>query len=197
MAPVYLCFTCPMPKPSPVLEATMSDIWEDVKKEIRGTLPEKTFSLWISPISLLERKDDVLVLGCPNKFSMNWIHEYYMPMIQERLTQMGNGHCRLTFKVKGSAKPTSPPGSFAAPQQLCLPNVPARRRALNQGFTFDRFVVGNCNEFAYSASKALALESNISWRSLFILSNTGLGKSHLSQAVAHALMEKDPNLRVL
>jgi chromosomal replication initiator protein len=57
----------------------MSDIWEDVKKEIRGTLPEKTFSLWISPISLVERKEDVLVLGCPNKFSMNWIHETTCP----------------------------------------------------------------------------------------------------------------------
>jgi chromosomal replication initiator protein len=186
-----------MPKPSPVLEATMSDLWEDVKKEIRGSLPEKTFSLWISPISLLERKDDVLVLGCPNRFSMNWIHENYMPMIQDRLAQMGNGHCTLTFKVNGSAKPTSPPSIFAAPQQLCLPNVPVRRRALNQGFTFDRFVVGKCNEFAYSASKALALESDISWRSLFILSNTGLGKSHLSQAAAHAIMEKNPNLRVI
>jgi chromosomal replication initiator protein len=118
-------------------------------------------------------------------------------MIQERLKQMGNGHCRLTFKVKGPAKPASPQITFAAPQQLALPNIPLPRRILNQGFTFDRFVVGKCNEFAYSASKALALESNVSWRSLFILSNTGLGKSHLSQAVAHAIMEKDPNLRVL
>jgi len=186
-----------MPKSSPFLEAMMSDIWEDVKKEIRGTLPEKTFSLWISPISLVERKEDVLVLGCPNKFSMNWIHENYMPMIQERLKQMGNGHCRLSFKVKGPAKPASPQITFAAPQQLALPNIPLPRRALNQGFTFDRFVVGKCNEFAYSASMALALESNVSWRSLFILSNTGLGKSHLSQAVAHAIMEKDPTLRVI
>jgi len=175
----------------------MSDIWEDVKNEIRGSLPEKAFSLWISPISLLEKKEDVLVLGCPNKFSMNWIHENYMLMIQERLAQMGNGHCSLTFKVKGPGKPTLPPSIFAAPQQLCLPHMPVNRKALNQGFTFDRFVVGKCNEFAYSASKALALESNISWRSLFILSNTGLGKSHLSQAAAHAIMEQDPNLRVI
>ena len=175
----------------------MSDIWEDVKKEIRGALPEKTFSLWISPISLVERKEDVLVLGCPNKFSMNWIHENYMPMIQERLKQMGNGHCRLSFKVKGPAKPASNQPLLGAPQQLALPSIPLPRRALNQGFTFDRFVVGRCNEFAYSASKALALEDNPSCRSLFILSNTGLGKSHLSQATAHAIMENHPNLRVL
>ena len=104
---------------------------------------------------------------------------------------------RLSFKVKGPAKPTSPPSTFAAPQQLALPNLPLPGGALNQGFTFDRFVVGKCNEFAYSASMALALESNVAWRSLFILSNTGLGKSHLSQAVAHAITEKDPNLRVI
>ncbi len=175
----------------------MTDLWEDVKRVIRGSIPEKTFSLWISPIILLERKEDVLVLGCPNKFSMNWIHENYLPMIQERLNQMGNGHCRLTFKVKGPAKQGSGPSPFPGPQQLALPHMPLQGRALNQAFTFDRFVVGKCNEFAYSASMALALESNASWRSLFLLSNTGLGKSHLSQAAAHAIMERDPKVRVV
>ncbi len=175
----------------------MSDIWEDVKKEMRQSLPEKSFSLWISPISLIEKKEDTLVLGCPNKFSLNWIHENYTAMIQERLTHLGNGNCRLSFKVTGGAKLIPQPTTIAPSQQLPLPNMPVLGRTLNQGFTFDRFVVGKSNEFAYSASKALALESNVSWRSLFILSNTGLGKSHLSQAAAHAITEKHPNLRVI
>jgi chromosomal replication initiator protein len=56
--------------------------------------------------------------------------------------------------------------------------------------------VGKCNEFAYSASKALALERHPPYSSLFILANTGLGKSHLSQAAGHAILKNDPNLRV-
>jgi chromosomal replication initiator protein len=85
-------------------------------------------------------------------------------------------------------------------EQLVLPNVhrtPVRGlRTLNHEFTFDRFVVGKCNELAYSASRALALENHFSYNPLFILSNTGLGKSHLSQAVGHTLIQNNPMLRV-
>jgi chromosomal replication initiator protein len=175
----------------------MSDIWEEVKKQIQGALPEKSFSLWISPISLLEKKEDILVLGCPNKFSLNWITENYLGMFQEKLRCVCNGSYRFALKVHTPAKPATPPGIFTPVRQLSLPNVPTNGRALNHDFTFDRFVVGRCNEFAYSASKALALETRISCRSLFILSNTGLGKSHLSQAVAQTIMKSSPKLRVI
>jgi chromosomal replication initiator protein len=70
-------------------------------------------------------------------------------------------------------------------------------RALNQDFTFDRFVVGRCNEFAYAASKALAIEGQFPCSSLFIVAKTGLGKSHLSQATAHALLESNPRIKVI
>jgi len=175
----------------------MSDIWEDVKKEIRETLPEKSFSMWISPISVVEKKENTLILGCPNKFSLNWITENYLSMIQEKLLRVGNGTYRLSLKVRPPAKQAPPPKIIAPVKQLPLPNVPGNGRALNHDFTFDRFVVGRCNEFAYSASKALALESHVSFRSLFILSHTGLGKTHLSQAAAHSIIKNSPKLRVI
>jgi chromosomal replication initiator protein len=175
----------------------MSDIWEEVKKQIQGALPEKSFSLWISPISLLEKKGDTLVLGCPNKFSLNWITDNYLGMLQEKLKRVCDGGYRFAFKVHPSAQAALSPSIFAPVKQLTLPNVPTNGRVLNHDFTFDRFVVGRCNEFAYSASKALAMETRTSYRSLFILSNTGLGKSHLSQAIAHTIMKSSPKLRVI
>jgi hypothetical protein len=95
----------------------MSDIWEDVKKEIRGTLPEKTFSLWISPISLVERKEDVLVLGCL-KFSIIDPRKLHAHDPREPYSK-GKGHCSLTFKVKGLE--SRPPPSTCGPQQLAFP----------------------------------------------------------------------------
>jgi chromosomal replication initiator protein len=175
----------------------MTDMWEEVKKEIRGSLPERSFSLWIGPLSLVEKKDDTLVLGCPNKFSLHWITENYLGMMQEKIKLIGNGNYRLDLRVKNSPKPTPPPGIVNPVQQLYLPKVPRNGRALNHDFTFDRFVVGKCNQFAYSASRAMALTSQDYGRSLFILSHTGLGKSHLCQATAHALMKHDPRLRVI
>jgi chromosomal replication initiator protein len=181
-------------------EAAMTNIWEELKDQIRGVIPEKSFSLWINPLTLLEQREDTLVLGCPNKFSLNWVTENYMLLFQENLDRMNERNCRLTLRV---VTPSSavPPGLLQDPRQLTLPNMPSNEnggpRALNEDFTFDRFVVGRCNEFAYAASKALAIEGQFPCSSLFVVAKTGLGKSHLSQATAHALLESNPKLKVI
>ena len=178
----------------------MNTIWDTVKEAVRGNLPEKTFALWIRPITLMEQQSDTLVLGCPNKFSMNWITENYIDIMQERLDDISDGSCKLLLKVMPPERNSGPYSDPLQGNQMLLPHVhrkPARGlRTLNDDFTFDRFVVGKCNELAYSASKALALESSFSYNPLFILANTGLGKSHLSQAVGHTLIQNNPALRV-
>jgi chromosomal replication initiator protein len=187
-----LCFLIP--------EADMTNIWEEIKDQIRGVIPEKSFSLWINPLTLLEQGDDTLVLGCPNKFSLNWVTENYIPLFQENLERMGEKACRLALRVVAPSS-ALPSGLLQDPRQLTLPNMPSNGnggpRALNQDFTFDRFVVGRCNEFAYAASKALAIDGQFPCSSLFIVAKTGLGKSHLSQATAHALLEGNPKIKVI
>jgi chromosomal replication initiator protein len=102
--------------------------------------------------------------------------------------------------VQAPSTKAAPPGILNESKQLALINVPENRKSgfrnLNQDFTFDRFVVGKCNEFAYSASKAIAMNGSMPYSSLFILAKTGLGKSHLSQAAAHAILQTDPGLKV-
>ena len=78
----------------------MTTIWEEVKNKIKTTLPNKTFSMWINPLTYLERNDDTLVLACPNKFSRNWITENYRGVIEEELDKIGDGVSKLSLKVK-------------------------------------------------------------------------------------------------
>ena len=155
-------------------------IWEEIKNQIRSKLPEKSFSLWINPLTFLENKDDTLVLGCPNKFSRNWIMENYIEIIEEKLNSIGNGNYRLVLKVKALERRKPSPILVNGSKQLALPNIRkpngSNNGCLNKDFTFDRFVVGSCNEFAYSASKAIALEGAQLYNPLFMLANTGLGK---------------------
>lgn len=178
----------------------MRTIWEELKGRIKSALPNKTFSLWINPLTYLERNDDTLVLACPNKFSRNWITENYRGVIEEELDKMGGGVSKLALKVESPKKEKQTPNFFQDTKQLSLPNMPKshvfRRKWLNQDFTFDRFVVGKCNEFAYSASKALSLGDNWPYHHLYMLANTGLGKSHLTQAIGHAILEHNPELKV-
>jgi chromosomal replication initiator protein len=176
----------------------MSTVWDDLKDRMKGVLPTKSFSLWIKPISLINEKDGAIILGCPNKFSLNWITAHYLNTMEQTLIQLGLDH-KLVLKVKSPEKKMIIPELFQDPKQLTLPNIPINRgngrKRFNKEFTFDRFVVGDCNEFAYSAAKALAFGGNWPYESLLLLANTGLGKSHLSQSIGHALLDKNPNIR--
>jgi chromosomal replication initiator protein len=178
----------------------MTKIWEELKGHLREKLTDKSFSLWIDPLHLVEEKEDTLVVGCPNKFSLNWITENYVNLIQDNLNSRGTGNYHLDLKVQAPRKTHPLPDILSESRQLALLNMPGSGksglRSLNKDFTFDRFVVGKCNEFAYSVSKALAANGTMPYSSLFILAKTGLGKSHLSQAMAHAILQSEPKLRV-
>jgi len=178
----------------------MQAIWEELRNRVKSELPAKNFSVWINPLTLLEQRKETLVIGCPNKFSQNWISENYMPLMKEMLLQIGDGRYDIALKVHLPQKKPLKQNFDSDNGQLTFPSIRKNgngsRRWLNDEFTFDRFVVGKCNEFAYSASKAVANGGSFPYSSLFLLSNTGLGKSHLSQAIGHTLLSQNPELKV-
>jgi chromosomal replication initiator protein len=94
----------------------MSTVWDEVKNQVKSILPGKSYSLWINPLSLIEEKDDTLVLGCPNKFSMNWITEHYRKTMEEKLQNMGRQY-NLVFKVSSPKKKSPEPDIFKKPFQ--------------------------------------------------------------------------------
>lgn len=176
----------------------MKTLWETIKHQVRSQMPHRGFNLWINPISLMDHKGKQVVLGCPNRFSKSWVEENYYHLIVDKFKAAGMDPVDLVFKVDKS--PQSAPPAHQPPQQLPLPHIPpAQRRRnlwLNSRFTFDRFIVGQSNEFAYSASKSIALGDQFNYHSLLMLGSTGLGKTHLSQAIGHSLLQKDPQSRI-
>lgn len=178
----------------------MKTSWKEIKNHIKAEIPKNTFSLWINAITLMEEKENGVILGCPNKFSKNWIMDNYFSLIQDRLQKAGANHVELVVDKRSANQ--HPPNTHNAihSNQLVLPNFSTPQRngslLLNKEYTFDRFVVGQCNEFAYSASKAIAHETQCNYQTLLMLSNTGLGKTHLSQAIANAILEENPRHRI-
>jgi len=177
----------------------MRTIWEDVKAQVKTSVPEKTFSLWVNPIQFIDQKENNLVLGCPNKFFKNWIKENYLPLMEEKLFAI-NQDCQFQLKVLPLEKRNVHRIEKKENKQLPFPQMrPIKRNGLlrlNSQYTFNRFVVGECNQFAYSVSMALSHGNDWPYNSLFLLSGTGLGKSHLSQAIGHAIHEKAPKLKI-
>lgn len=178
----------------------MKTAWGEIKNQIKTRVPDNTFSLWIKPIACLEAEKGTVVLGCPNRFSKDWVAENYLELIREKFNTLADMPVDVQLKVQRRKRTPSPTALPPHPDQLPLPGMSQKKRPgkllLNSQFTFDRFIVGQSNEFAYSASKNIALGDPCDYHSLLMLSNTGLGKTHLSQAIGHTILAANPSSRV-
>jgi len=181
----------------------MEAAWNRVKELLKETMDEKSYSLWVKPLQFLNSGENTVCLGCPNKFSRNWVQENYSSLFLRQFSEAGLDDHKLVLKVlpRRESPKLLPRGGDGNGKQLTLPNMPkgirTGARYLNARFTFDRFVVGECNEFAYLVSKAIADGSHYPSRSLFLLAKTGLGKSHLIQAIGNSILQKKPAAKVL
>ncbi|MCJ7772810.1 MAG: chromosomal replication initiator protein DnaA, partial [Desulfobacterales bacterium] len=126
------------------------------------------------------------------------IQENYIEVIESEVDKVFGKKCKVLIKISGeNGRPARK--SNGENYQLALPNLNVRThsgRFLKKDFTFDNLVVGSNNDFAYTASLSLASKKNSHQNSLFLLSNTGMGKSHLSQAIGHHILTKSPSDRV-
>jgi chromosomal replication initiator protein len=178
----------------------MRATWDEIKNQIKLELPKNTFALWIEPISFLEKRDKTIVLGCPNKFSRTWVFENYFHHIQDRFREAGAAQVDLVFNATPPITDTPDPFEMHPPEQLVFtafqPNGNGRKTRLNGDYTFERFVVGDSNEFAYSAAYALARGDLSNYDTLLMLGSTGLGKTHLSQAAGHVILNQNPRSQV-
>lgn len=181
----------------------METVWNNVKTALKDTMDARNFSLWVKPLQFLDADENTIYVGCPNKFSRNWMQENYTALFQSQLSNLGCSDHNVIFKIlpRSALIKHNHNGGNGNGGQLLLPNMPKKIRAggkyLNKRFTFNTFVVGECNEFAYSISKALANGSHCPYTSLFLNAQTGLGKSHLIQAIGNTILQKKPTAKVL
>jgi chromosomal replication initiator protein len=175
----------------------MKRVWNEVKASIKSRIPDHSFRMWIEPLRIARCDENGMVLFSPNFFSRKRVLENYGPMIESEIKRVLGRSCRLSIKISATA--ALPKSKADDNLQLSLPNLtvrPHNGRLLKKDFTFDHFVVGENNDFAYSASLSMASTKNSSQSALFLLSKTGMGKSHLTQAVGHLILSENPSDRV-
>jgi len=178
--------------------AIMESDWKKVKSLIRKKIPDQSYRMWIDPIRYKRTDDDHVTLVCANGFSRKRIQNHYLPMIAGELTDLKGQPVDVTL-VTAPPRPVKRRNQTAATRQMPLPGMNVRvqgGRFLRKDFTFDRFVVGGCNGFAYSASLAYASSHRPGHPGIFLMSGPGLGKSHLSQAVGHQVLYTTPAEKV-
>lgn len=169
-------------------------MWNAIKKSLRTALSESEFGLWIKPLECQLQEGNVLELAGPDRFFCAWVEDRYLDLIRRKAQELGQiGDVRLQVAEHRPVQFESGKGG-----QLLLPGTAAipRLRSLHPAFTFEQFMVGESNLLARSACKALATGEDTFGNCLFMNSSTGLGKSHLTQAVVHQVLRTAPSTRL-
>lgn len=181
----------------------MEALFEKVKTACKKQLPAHTYQMWIEPIQFCTSDDDRIILNAPNFYLKKRLNDHYADLILSEWEKAAGKRLKLQVDVcKNKEKSTvnAPEREpWKGPIQLDLPNIhlkPFSGRLLRRDFTFDQFVVSGNNDFAFSAALSHATCKQTDQHTLLLLSQTGMGKSHLSQAVGHHILSERPQERV-
>ena len=182
------------------IELTAESLWSEVAGRLRGSLNDTTYGTWFREASGLELSSDRFVLGVPNDFTRDWIEGHFLGLIGAAIRDVTGSERPIELRlVETSAVAAAGDGSV----EPALPPVvvsPIHHRPESGGFnakyTFDSFVIGSSNRFAHAAALAVAEAPAQAYNPLFIYGGTGLGKTHLLQAVAQYVSEHSSDLSV-
>ncbi|MCF7889530.1 MAG: ATP-binding protein, partial [Victivallales bacterium] len=171
-------------------------IWLSARNNLRKHLNEDIYNRWIrsiKPINYIEGKE--FILGVSDEFYADWLEEHYTDFINDALRQACGK--KISFRFEIGHDPQEYEGVNSEKEDKQLTNDEFREITnCNPKFIFDSFVVGDGNNFAYSAAKAVSQYPGISFNPLFIYGGTGLGKTHLIQASAHEALKINKNLKI-
>ncbi len=165
------------------------ELWLAVLDRLSSHIPQKEVDLWLAPLELrLEEGRAVLLL--PNRFFAQWVGERYLSSVQQALSQV-LGH-PVSLGMETGVLELAPALPAPPPVEAAMPPGPG----LNPLFTFASFVVGPCNELAYSACQAVADQPGRLYNPVLLYGGAGLGKTHLLTAVGNHLLKRRPGFKV-
>jgi len=169
------------------IEPTAERLWDDVSGRLRDTLNETTYSTWFGEVTAGDLNDDALSLVVPNDFTREWIEGHFLGFVKAAARDAIARDIRVTLTVRQPGVVASEP---PAAGEGVVPGDPFESRAQSTPkYTFDLFVIGSSNRFAHAAALAVAEAPAQAYNPLFIYGGTGLGKTHLLQAIAQYVSE--------
>ncbi len=179
----------------------MDQKWQEIRTQLHNSLSKGQYDLWVSSIEFLGLENETVVLGCRNRFHIEWLREKLeikvLSAIREYFPLVRRVEYQLLSVPEMEETSNAAEEEGGLPQQIAISDLIKRAGPVfHPRFTFDQFVVGNCNHLAYATALGLANGQQLYNGSAYLLSETGLGKSHLSHAVGNYICRCTPGLRV-
>lgn len=187
-------------------------LWQAVLGDIEITLSRANYLTWFKNTQLLKHEGDRLVIGVPNVFIKQQLERKYNELVSETLRKNGVDVQAVEYKIQSVMRRTEAEETISLPtpttateraavQQPTLRAANslahAYRQGINERYIFDNFVVGSGNELAYAACQAIAANPGTKYNPLFLYGGSGIGKTHLIQAVGNAVLATKPDARVV
>ena len=172
------------------------EVWEMVKTSFREKLSETTINLWFGDVEILSFENDRIAMGIASEFKFKTIRDKYIQDIERAFCRILGFEVHVTISFIGSATRSDqikPPVSVPTPAPKTANQLPD----YNFEYTFENFIVGTTNKFAQAACVAVAENPATNYNPLFIYGNSGLGKTHLLNAIINRMKQKNPFVNIV
>ncbi len=171
--------------------------WAKILDSVKDNLSSSNYKIWFSQTTLDPTSNGTLVVNVPSAFVKDNLLSKYMPVLEQALEKVLGEIPPVDFRVnpgKVNKNTDEEEGMIFTAQPTTFNPTTA---GLNSKYTMESFVVGLSNNLAYAASQAVIQNPGTSYNPLFIYGGTGVGKTHLMQAVGNALLQRNHNLKVI
>jgi chromosomal replication initiator protein len=183
------------------MQLSAKEAWKRILEEAHRELPEHTVRTWLEPTEAIALDEGRLIVGAPDHFAAQWNESKHAGLLSKLAEPVVGRPTAVIFQVQEDRQRRPQMDFFVAPQATAqapaAPTSNSSTQPLNERYTFDTFVIGKSNELAAAAAHAVAEAPGKTYNPLFIYGATGLGKTHLMQAIAHAVCERAPETQVL
>ncbi len=191
----------------------LNAMWEKVLEEAEKHLTKPSFETWLKSTKPLSINDGMLIIEVPNDFTRDRLENSHKEILLEAVKKVANHEYSIYFQCEPTIKENYYNTFFddiqhedarsvsAVPQKHSSDNSPTTVPCqtapwLNPKYTFETFVVGNCNRLAHAASFAVAEAPSQAYNPLFVYGGVGLGKTHLMHAIGHFVITNYPSYNV-
>jgi len=180
------------------MEQSTKEAWKRLLDEARRELPDATVRTWLEPAEPIALDDGRLILGAPDQFAVEWNESKHAGVLARAAERVFGRPTSIVFRVQEDRQQRPQMDFFVAPRNTATASDKgaAATPPLNERSTFQTFVIGKSNELAAAAAHAVGEAPGKTYNPLFIYGATGLGKTHLMQAIAHAVLATHPNTRL-
>jgi chromosomal replication initiator protein len=177
-----------------------AEVWNRLLDRARQELPDQTFQAWLEPTEALSIEGNTLFIGAPDQFTADWNDSKHATLLSSFCPIVLGYPMNVVFRVNEERKKRSQMDFFVAPPATIIKPVTTQNGTssppLSQRYTFDLFVIGKSNELAAAAAHAVSQAPGKVYNPLFIYGDTGLGKTHLIQAIAHDTLDRNSGTRI-